>query len=233
MNTPAIGGRWEARRLLALLTTVALAAALIVMYSDSARADDHIPPTGPVPSHCVKFDVPDTGTQSPDDYGSVVITLISWENTPQDPKKVNFSISGLEANQWVEAGTKSGQNPQEFWGPFGNGTHSIESELQQAISHITLCVFEQEPTTTTTTEATTTTTEATTTTTEATTTTTEATTTTTVEDEVLPTVITTTTIAGTDLPLTGARTDALLGLGVVLLGLGLATLTMTRRLETE
>ncbi len=52
-------------------------------------------------------------------------------------------------------------------------------------------------------------------------------------DDVLGTVVTTTTISGTNLPLTGARADIMFGMAVVLLGLGLATLTMTRRFEDE
>ncbi|HUG07815.1 MAG TPA: hypothetical protein VMP13_02770, partial [Acidimicrobiia bacterium] len=58
---------------------------------------------------------------------------------------VNFTISGLEAGQWVEISTKSGTNPSEESGPYGNGSHSYTSNLQQAISHVTLCVFEEEP----------------------------------------------------------------------------------------
>ena len=39
MTTPAIGGRWEARRLLAILTAFAVAATVIMVFSGTARAD--------------------------------------------------------------------------------------------------------------------------------------------------------------------------------------------------
>jgi hypothetical protein len=258
MKAPAIGERWEARRLLALLTAACVAAAMFLVYAGTALAE-HIPSTGSVPSHCVKFDYGHDAlgtTKSPTDYPDVDITLVSWNDTPEDPHSVTFTIAGLAEGQYVDINLKSGSNDEDG-GPYGNGTHTAGNSFQQGISHITLCVFEEEPEpTTTTTEATTTTTEATTTTTEATTTTTEATTTTvedtttttvedtttttvedttttTIEDEVLPTVVTTVPdeVDDEELPFTGIDSDVMLGLAVVLLGGGALLLLMTRRLE--
>ena len=241
MRAPAIGERWEARRLLAILTAACVAGAMFLVYAGTAMAD-HIPSTGTVPSNCVKFDYGQDAlgtTKSPTDYPDVDITLVSWNDTPADPHSVTFTIAGLADDQYVDINLKSGNNDEED-GPYGNGTHTAGNSFQQGISHITLCVFEEEPTTTTT-EATTTTTEATTTTTEATTTTTEATTTTTVEDtttttvedEVLPTVVTTVPdeVDDEELPFTGVDSDIMLGLAVVLLGGGALLLLMTRKLE--
>jgi hypothetical protein len=235
MNTPAIGGRWEARRLLALLTTVALAAALTVMYSDSARAD-HQPP-----DDVVAHDGPGGTNEAPfwvnyleENRGISGATCTKLE----DASSSAFVMPAAPVGQvWVLLVVKQATSNFVYFDPEAGHTYPSTGDQAPGYSHIIYCsVDEPPPTTTTTVEDTTTTTveDTTTTTVEDTTTTTvEDTTTTTVEDEVLPTVITTTTIAGTDLPLTGARTDALLGLAVVLFGLGLATLTMTRRLETE
>jgi hypothetical protein len=147
----------------------------IVAWGPPAQGS-HIPPTGQIPSNCVEFQAGATGTQSPADFPGVGITVNSWSDSAGDPHTVGFTITGLAAGQYVDASLKSGTDVQEP-GPFGNGTHSFSNGLQNAISHIRLCVFVN--TTTTTTEESTTTTEATTSTTGATTTTTEATTTTT------------------------------------------------------
>lgn len=241
---------------LALVTALAMVTALAIVLAGPAAAD-HIPETGPVPSHCVKFDQPDTGTKSPPDFLGVSITLDAWKDTPQDPHTIEFSISGLEAGQWVEIGTKSGSNPGEENGPFLNGSHSFTSELQQAISHVTLCVFEGPPETTTTTqpeetttttvpEETTTTTvpEETTTTTvpEETTTTLPEETTTTVEDEVLGEEVTTTQpeettttvedeVLSEELPFTGIENEGLAIVAAALTTLGLLVTLSARRIE--
>jgi hypothetical protein len=235
---------------LALMTALALVLSVVILLAGPAQAD-HIPETGPVPSNCVKFDYPETGTKSPPDFPGVSITLDAWADTPHDPHTVKFTISGLGAGQWVEIGTKSGTNPGEESGPYLNGSHSFTSELQQAISHVTLCVFEP-ATTTTTTEETTTTTEETTTTTEPeeTTTTTEATTTTsepeetttTIEDEVLGEVVTTTQpeettttvedeVLSEQLPFTGIENEGLAIMAAALTTLGLLVTLSARRIE--
>jgi hypothetical protein len=217
----------------------------------------HIPDTGPLPDNCVEFQANNPGTKSPPDYPDVDITLDDWG----DLHEITFIISGLDDDEYVDISVKSGTTVQEA-GPYGNGTHTFDNSLQQAISHIRICVFEAETTTTTeatttttegtttTTEATTTTTEATTTTTEATTTTTEGTTTTTndptttttigtttstVDDEVLPTVLTTTTVAGevdeavdSTLPFTGVEAEGLGQLALALTALGYLLFALSR-----
>ncbi len=228
------------RTFLAALTAAVLVFSLMSVFAGTASAD-HIPSTGPVPDHCVKFDFgteAEGTTKSPVSFPDVEITLDSWEDEANDPHTVNFTISGLEAGQWVEISTKSGNNPAEEDGPYGNGSHSYTSNLQQAISHVTLCVFEEEPedTTTTTVEDTTTTTVE-----DTTTTTVEDTTTTTIEDEVLGTTVTTqapttTSIAdevlGTEvLPFTGAE-NGMLALFAGSLGLlGTLVVMAARRIE--
>jgi hypothetical protein len=92
----------------------------------------------------VEFQAGDTGTQSPDDYPAVEITLDSWTASPADPHTVNFTISGLSAGQNVDISVKSGTHVQET-GPYGNGSHSFSNGIQNGISHIRLCVFEEPP----------------------------------------------------------------------------------------
>jgi type II secretory pathway pseudopilin PulG len=247
MRAPAIGERWEARQLLAVLAALAVAAAAVLMYGGVALAD-HIPDTGQVPSHCVKFDFGTDGegtTKSPADYPDVDITLDDWYNTDGNPHSIDFTIAGLEDDQYVDASTKSGNNDPEDFGPYGNGEFTITSELQNAISHVTFCVFEKEtpPTTTTpgptttTTGPTTTTTGPTTTTTEPTTTTTEPTTTSSEgpDDTVLPTVVTSTPdeVDDEELPFTGVNSELMIALAILFLALGAALLALTRRVETD
>jgi hypothetical protein len=150
----------------------------------------HIPSTGPLPGNCVEFQANALGTLSPPNYPDVDITLDDWN----DLHEVDFTISGLATNQYVDISVKSGTTVQEA-GPYGNGSHSFDNNLQQEISHIRLCVFIQ--TTTTTTQPTTTTTQPTTTTTQGTTTTTQGTTTTTQGTTTTTEATTTTTEATT------------------------------------
>jgi hypothetical protein len=147
-----------------------LAVSVVLVGWGPTALGAHIPDTGPLPDNCVEFQANTPGTKSPPDYPDVDITLDDWG----DLHEITFIISGLDDDEDVDISVKSGTTVQED-GPYGNGTHTFDNSLQQAISHIRICVFEEE---TTTTEATTTTTEATTTTTGATTTTTEGTTTT-------------------------------------------------------
>jgi hypothetical protein len=186
---------------------------------------------------------------------------------------VTFTISGLAAGQYVDLSVKSGTTVQEP-GPYGNGSHSFSNGLQNAISHIRLCVFVDESTTTTTGETTTSEDESTTTTGEGSTTTTEEgsttttvdestttiddttttvngstskvdETTTTLEDEVLGTVITSSTTQPSDptttpstvadegivagnLPFTGFDAQTLGQIALLLLALGVGTLTAVR-----
>jgi LPXTG-motif cell wall-anchored protein len=189
-----------------------------------------------------------TGTKSPSAYTDVDINVTAWTNSNHG---FDFTISGLAAGEYVDISVKYGNSIDEA-GPYGNGSHSYSNSFQNAISHVRLCVFEE---TTTTTEATTTTTEAeetttteaeetTTTTVEDTTTTTvEDTTTTTIGDEVLPTVITTSTTAAPTttaedevldtevLPFTGGDNDMLALLAGGLGLLGALVLASTRRME--
>ncbi|HWL49570.1 MAG TPA: hypothetical protein VNT92_06805 [Acidimicrobiia bacterium] len=168
------------RRLtLAGLTVALVAYSLVMVASGPPAGASHIPATGPSPSNCVEFQVNTVGTKSPSAFPDVDIALVSWDNGSES-HQVTFSISGLAAGQSVDMSVKSGTNVQEP-GPFGNGTHSFTNNLQNAISHIRLCVFGQ---VTTTTAETTTTVGDTTTTAGDTTTTTgdDTTTTTTVRD---------------------------------------------------
>jgi hypothetical protein len=199
------------------------------------------------------------GTKSPADFPDIDITLVSWDNGSES-HQVSFSISGLAAGQYVDMSVKSGTNVQEP-GPFGNGTHSFTNNLQNAISHIRLCVFGQVTTTTeettTTVGDTTTTADDTTTTTVGDTTTTDPGTTTTavgdttttdpgststIADEVLGTVITSTTIGdevlGTtivagDLPFTGFDGQMLGRLALVILVLGVLTLLIAKSIRAR
>jgi hypothetical protein len=53
---------------------------------------------------------------------------------------VNFTIAGLSGSQHVDVSVKSGTNVQED-GPYSNGTYTIMTGQQNAISHIRACVF--------------------------------------------------------------------------------------------
>ena len=228
------------RRLLAVLAVSAVVAAMVPVYAGVAAAD--VTPADAVASNCVKFDFGEEaeGTiTSPIDFPYVEVTLDDWYDTEVDPHKIDFTIAGLLPGQYVRATTKSGSEPLEVFGPFGDGTHTVTSELKWAISHVTFCVFADEPTTTTVAE-TTTTVEETTTTVEETTTTTVEETTTTVEEttttegaEVLPTVVTTAPdeVDDDELPYTGIDANVMAGLAVLLLGAGAAMLAGTRRAE--
>ena len=192
-----MSSRAEAGRpALAVATALGLMLALLLVTGGPLARADHIPSTGPFPSYCVEFQEGSTGSKSPPDFPGVTVTLISWDNTPGDPHSVTFSISGLAAGQFVDISVKSGTNVQES-GLYGNGTHTFENNLQQAISHIRLCVFEDPTTTTTVPETSTTVPDTTTSVPEETTTTVPDDTTTTVPDDTTTTVPeeTTTTVA--------------------------------------
>ena len=198
--------------LAAFTTTLAAFTIFLVAWGQPAQGT-HIPDTGQVPSNCVEFQVNTFGTKSPSAFTDVDITLDSWDNGSESHTVV-FTIAGLTSGQYVDISVKSGTTVQEP-GPYGNGTHSFTNALQNAISHIRLCVFVEETTTTldettttldetTTTEAgdtttttldeTTTTGAGDTTTTGAVETTTPGVTPTTVEDEVLGVVVTTSSV---------------------------------------
>lgn len=239
------------RRFLAAVVAALLMASVMFLLADTPARASHINPTGPIGPNCVEFQAGATGTKSPTDYPGVDITLSQWTNSNHG---FDFTISGLAANEYVDISVKYGNSVEEM-GPYGNGSHSYSNSYQNAISHVRLCVFEGEETTTTTQveETTTTQVEETTTTTqpEVTTTTTvpEETTTTTVEtttptDEVLPTVITTTTTVASSsssvedevedtevLPFTGGNNDMLALLAGGLGLLGALVLAGTRRME--
>jgi hypothetical protein len=211
-----ITNRWRLN-LAGLTTALLLFSIVLVSWGPTARGA-HIPATGPIPSNCVEFQVNTLGTKSPSAFPDVDITVTSWDNG-SDSHQVTFTVSDLVAGQYVDLSVKSGTTIQET-GPYGNGSHSFSNGLQNAISHIRLCVFEEETTTTTDGETTTTIRETTTTTdggstittiqqttittaggsttTAGETTTTVEETTTTVEDEVLGTVITSTTTQPSD-----------------------------------
>src|SRR5687768_16562949 len=141
------------RRMTLAGLTVALTAFSMMLVASSPQADaSHIPDTGPIPANCVEFQV---GVTGPKTVLGVTITVNSWTNTPGDPHTVSFTITGLTEGQTVDISVKSGNNPAQE-ASYGNGTHSFSNGLQNAISHIRLCVFTS--TTTTTVDDTTTTT---------------------------------------------------------------------------
>ncbi|MFZ0012960.1 MAG: LPXTG cell wall anchor domain-containing protein [Acidimicrobiia bacterium] len=128
------------RRALAAFVAAMLMLSMMLLLADPAEAD-HIPPTGQVGANCVEFQAGATGTKGPSDYPGVSITLNSWSNTSGDPHDVNFTIAGLTGTQHVDVSVKSGTNVQED-GPYSNGTYTIMTGLQNAISHIRACVFD-------------------------------------------------------------------------------------------
>lgn len=246
---------------LAIVTAIALALAMMLVTSGPAAGSGHIDATGPVQDNCVAFEggnIKELGTKSPLLYPDVDITLVSWDDLDEngEPHGFTFTVTGLEDGQHVEVLVKSGTD-EDFVGPFGNGTHPVDGPSDHAVSHVRICVFESETTTTSTTTTTvpdtTTTTVADTTTTtvaEETTTTVADITTTTIEDEVLGTVITTSTTApavqvtttiadevlGThveaeELPFTGIDSELLVGMGVLMLMSGLLVLGVTGKRE--
>lgn len=234
-----ITNRWRLN-LAALTTALLLFSIVLVSWGPTARGT-HIPATGRIPSNCVEFQVNTLGTKSPSAFPNVDITVNSWDNG-SDSHKVTFTISDLVAGQYVDLSVKSGTTIQEP-GPYGNGSHSFGNGLRNAISHIRLCVFEKETTTTTDEESTTTAGETTTTQDESTTTVEE--TTTTLEDEVLGTVITSSTtqpsdpttvadevagvsIVADDLPFTGFDAQTLGQIALLLLALGAVALAAVR-----
>jgi hypothetical protein len=268
MTTPAIGGRWEARRLLAILTAFAVVATVIMVFSGTARAD-HV---NSWPSSAEANDADyweqwgednegedDWVCDKVDDQGSDGTYTLGDPPAGHDWRLlIAKKASGDEANTL-------------YWNPVSGGEY--ESALGDGYSHIIVCSRPSDEDTTTTTEATTTTVEDTTTTTvedttttsvedttttsveDTTTTTVEDTTTTSVEDtttssvEVDETTVTTAgtsttaTVEGTvvttapaddsddDLPFTGMDAESMLGISIVLLGSGVALLTLTRKLK--
>ena len=239
------------RTILALFVAAAMVLSVMFLLADPATAE-HIDDTGTLQSNCVEFQEGTTGVKSPPDFLDVDITLDSWADTPGDPHTVNFTITGLADNQFVDISVKSGSEQSgagtEEDGPYLNGSHSFTNSFQQAISHIRLCVFEDTTTTTEAEETTTTEAEETTTTVEQTTTTveildstvtTEDTTTTTVEilDSTITTEASTTSsiedeVLGTEvLPFTGVDNDLLALLAGSLAMLGSLVLIASRRVE--
>ena len=184
----------------------------------------------------LKQDPPGNGVESD---GTLTVTISNF-----DGKSFDWSSNiGVDA-VFVKAGNAGShfyiyQPPAESIGDTGI---SSPGETGNEISHITFCYDLADPTTTTTeattttTEATTTTTEATTTTTEATTTTTEATTTT-IPDEVLPTVITTSTtvevLPSDTLPFTGPEDGNAAFLAMLLIASGSIALVAARAFRDE
>ena len=151
------------------LATLMVALVVILVVSVAwgpAAFGAHIPATGPLPANCVEFQAGTEGSETPPSYPAVTITLVDWG----DLHDITFSVAGLGAGQYVDISVKSGTTVQEH-GPYGNGTHTFDNSLQQAISHIRLCVFQGQVTTTTTDPTTTTTGPTTTTTTTSSTTT--------------------------------------------------------------
>jgi hypothetical protein len=243
------------RRMTLAGLTVALTAFSMMLVASSPQADaSHIPDTGPIPANCVEFQA---GVTGPKTVLGVTITVNSWTNTPGDPHTVSFTITGLTEGQTVDISVKSGNNPAQE-ASYGNGTHSFSNGLQNAISHIRLCVFTStttttvDDTTTTTVDDTTTTTvdDTTTTTVDDTTTTTAGDTTTTgdpgttstIPDEVLPTVVTSTTLGdevlGTtivagELPFTGFDDETLGPLALVIVVLGVLTLLVAKSISAR
>jgi hypothetical protein len=254
----------RSRLTLAAVTTTVTALTIVLVAWGQPAQGTHIPDTGQVPSNCVEFQVNTFGTKSPSAFPDVDITVNSWDNGSESHTVV-FTIAGLISGQYVDISVKSGTNVQES-GPYGNGTHSFTNALQNAISHIRLCVFVEE--TTTTLDETTTTLDGTTTTLDGTTTTVGETTTTgagettttaaggttttgaggttttrattsTVDDEVLGTVVTTSsvvtqsTVAGNqivagDLPFTGLNAGNIGQVALALLVFGALILTAVR-----
>jgi len=164
----------RSRLTLAAVTTMLTAFTIVLVAWGQPAQGTHIPDTGQVPSNCVEFQVNTFGTKSPSAFPDVDITVDSWDNGSESHTVV-FTISGLISGQYVDISVKSGNTVQES-GQYGNGTHSFTNALQNAISHIRLCVFVE--VTTTTLDETTTTLDETTTTLDETTTTLDETTTT-------------------------------------------------------
>jgi hypothetical protein len=282
MTTPAIGGRWEARRLLAILTAFAVVATVIMVFSGTARAD-HVN-SWPFSAEANDADYweqwgednegeDDWVCDKVDDQGSDGTYTLGDPPAGHDWRLlIAKKASGDEANTL-------------YWNPVSGGEY--EAATGGGYSHIIVCSRPSDEDTTTTTEATTTTVEDTTTTVEETTTTVEETTTSSVDDsttssvddsttssvddsttssvddsttssvddstttsaEVEHTTVTTAgtsttaTVAGTvvttapaedpddDLPFTGMNAESMLGISIVLLGLGVALLTLTRKLK--
>ncbi|HEX6145855.1 MAG TPA: hypothetical protein VF083_03700 [Acidimicrobiia bacterium] len=224
----------RSRLTLAAVTTTLTALVIVMVAWGQPAQGTHIPDTGQVPSNCVEFQVNTLGTKSPAAFSEVDITVTSWDNGAES-HTVGFTIAGLTGGQYVDISVKSGTNVQES-GPYGNGTHSFSNGLQNAISHIRLCVFVQ--VTTTTLDETTTTLDGTTTTLDGTTTTLDGTTTT-VGDDVLGVVVTTSSVATNstiaagqivagDLPFTGIDAGTLGQLALALLVLGTLILAAVR-----
>ena len=211
---------------LALITVAALIFAMLAISSWDPALAEHIPPTGTVPANCVEFQSGTTGPKSPSQvpFTDVVITLDSWTDTPGDPHTVNFTISGLAAGEYVDISVKSGNDVAED-GPYLNGSHTFDNDDQQGISHIRLCVFVEDTTTTTVEDTTTTTVEDTTTTVQVLETTITAgdTTTSSIEDEVLDEEI---------LPFTGSESGPLAIAASILALLGSLLVWSARRAES-
>ncbi|MEX0865358.1 MAG: hypothetical protein WD269_10885 [Acidimicrobiia bacterium] len=282
MTTPAIGGRWEARRLLAILTAFAVVATVIMVFSGTARAE-HVD-SWPFSSEANEADFWEQ-------WGETFELEDDWtcEKLDDQGSDGTFEVPAPPAGEeWRLLIAKKGAGDDAnslFWNPLEG--EEYEHATGGGYSHIILCsrpVDEEttttvEDTTTTTVEETTTTVEDTTTTVEDTTTTVEETTTSSVDDtttssvddtttssvddsttssvddstttsaEVEETTVTTAgtsttaTVEGTvvttapaedpddDLPFTGMNAESMLGISIALLGLGVALLTLTRKLR--
>ena len=233
----------RSRLTLAAVTITLTAFTIVVVAWGQPAQGTHIPDTGQVPSNCVEFQANTLGAKNPSAFPAVGITVDSWDDGSESHTVV-FTIAGLISGQYVDISAKSGTTVQES-GPYGNGTHSFTNSLQNAISHIRLCVFVQSTTTTldetTTTGAgeTSTTRAGETTTTASGGTTTTGATPTTVEDDVLGVVVTTSSvvtqstvsggqIVAGELPFTGSNTDNIGQLALALLLLGMLILTAVR-----
>jgi hypothetical protein len=196
-------------------------ATVIFVTAVPAALADHIDATGPLQGNCVDFQAGETGTKSPADYPDVDITLVEWveDEDGREFHEIEFTISGLvEPGQHVDISVKSGGTIVED-GPYGNGTHTFVSGVQQAISHVRLCVFEEEITTTTpptststsTSTSTTSTSTTSTSTTSTSTTSTSTTSTSTTTTSTVPDTTTTTTVGGPTTTVADTTTTTVVG----------------------
>lgn len=153
------------RTTLAALSAALMVVSMMFVLASPAEAD-HIPETGQVPDNCLKFEGADLGTDGlTGTIDGVDVTFSNWVEKPDEQGEyisVDITVAGLQAGQTLDWQLKTGSGADEG-AISADGTYTAEVS-DSAISHITICLFE-DTTTTTTTAPTTTTTAPTTTTT--------------------------------------------------------------------
>jgi hypothetical protein len=139
-------GSTRSQKSLYIFAAVALLASLMTMYLPLPAQADHIPETGAVPDNCVKIEGNDLGQEGlVVNVDGVSVTFTNWVLKPGESGEytaVDLTVSGLPADKTLDWQLKAGGGADEG-SITEDGTYTAQVSGQQAISHITVCLFDE------------------------------------------------------------------------------------------